>query len=86
MPLHHQPKQTPVKKDRYLHRFDITGESGTNYRISFDTAQMCWCCACRGCCRYGSCKHLIACGLKGRKFGRQDSIPTAAPQVAGYLT
>ncbi len=70
---------TPAKSARWIHGFVITGESGTNYKISFDKAQMCWVCSCRGAIAHGQCKHMTACGLEGRKYGRQKSIPTKTP-------
>lgn len=60
--------------DRYKGGFGVHSSSSNNiYKISFDTAMMCWKCSCRGCIRWGQCKHLDACGLKGRKFGQQLS-------------
>ena len=59
--------------ERYKGGFGVRSES-TNaiYKISFDSAPgaMYWTCSCRGCIRYGQCKHLTACGLMGRKYGR----------------
>jgi len=52
--------------ERYLHGFTVTGSVGSNYKISFDTARMCWICSCRGCIGHQkTCKHLRACGLIG---------------------
>ncbi len=71
----------PTRADRWCHRVEIAGSTGTIYKISFDKSQMCWVCSCRGCIRWGQCKHLTSCGLKGRTHGRQNSIPTKKPNV-----
>lgn len=58
---------------RYKCRFTVRSESsGQLYLISFDAAPgACyWKCNCLGCIRHGQCKHLDACGLKGRKHGK----------------
>lgn len=58
---------------RYKARFEIRSESSDRrYRISFDSAAGAgyWTCSCPGNIRHGSCKHLEAMGLRGRKFGR----------------
>ena len=58
--------------DRYKARFNIKSESSNKiYRISYDAAPNAgyWTCSCMGNIRYGQCKHLSACGLKGRKYG-----------------
>ena len=58
--------------DRYKGGFSVRSSSSNNkYKISFDTAMLCWKCSCKGCIRWGQCKHLDACGLKGRTYGRQ---------------
>jgi hypothetical protein len=60
--------------ERYKGGFGVRSQSSNEvYKISFDTAMFCWKCSCRGCIRWGQCKHLDACGLKGRKYGRQLS-------------
>jgi hypothetical protein len=59
--------------DRYKCRFKVRSEtSGQLYLISFDAAPgaCCWKCNCFGCIRHGQCKHLTACGLKGRAHGK----------------
>jgi hypothetical protein len=76
--IQRRPKHEVAPAGRYLHGFIITGESGRNYKISFDTSQMCWVCSCPGCIRHGQCKHLTACGLSGRKFGKMKKIPTSS--------
>lgn len=69
----------PVKsKDpsRYKGSFGIRSQSSNAiYVISFDTAQGCWVCSCRGCISHGKCKHLRTLGLKGRTEGWQP-LPT----------
>lgn len=60
--------------DRYKGGFGVKSESSSRiYKISFDAAKgaMYWVCSCPGAIRYGQCKHLTACGLKGRVHGRQ---------------
>jgi hypothetical protein len=60
--------------DRHKVRFDIRSESSDSvYRIAFDAAKGAgyWVCSCRGCISHGQCKHLTACGLRGRNFGKQ---------------
>jgi len=57
---------------RYKGGFGVRSESsGRIYKISYDCAggAMYWTCSCPGNIRYGQCKHLSACGLKGRKHG-----------------
>ena len=57
--------------DRYKCRFKVKSESSNNlYLISYDSGAGWWTCSCRGNIRHGSCKHLEAAGLKGRKYGR----------------
>lgn len=57
--------------DRYKVRFTVRSESSNNkYMISYDAAAGWWTCSCRGNIRHGSCKHLEAAGLKGRKYGK----------------
>ena len=61
--------------DRYKVRFDVPSSSSNRvHRISYDNASgaQYWTCSCRGNIRWGSCRHLEALGLKGRKFGRQS--------------
>lgn len=60
--------------ERYKFGFGVASESsGRVYKISFDAAlgSLCWVCSCPGCIRTGQCKHLTACGLKGRAHGKQ---------------
>jgi hypothetical protein len=57
--------------DRYKCRFKVRSESSNQlYLISYDAGPGWWTCSCRGNIRHGSCKHLEAAGLKGRKYGR----------------
>jgi hypothetical protein len=59
--------------DRYKCRFKVRSQSSNQlYLISFDAAPgaLCWKCSCPGCVAHGQCKHLTACGLKGRPYGR----------------
>ena len=59
---------------RYKFGFGVPSQSsGRIYKISFDAAPgACWwCCSCPGCIRHGQCKHLDACGLRGRSSGSQ---------------
>jgi hypothetical protein len=59
---------------RYKGGFGVNSESSNAvYKISFDAAPgaMYWVCSCRGYIRWGQCKHLTACGLQGRKYGKQ---------------
>jgi hypothetical protein len=61
--------------DRYKIRFDIPSSSSNRlYRISWDNAPGAhyWTCSCPGNISHGQCKHLTACGLKGRKYGHQQ--------------
>lgn len=61
--------------DRYKVRFKVRSSSSNNlYLISYDNAPGAgyWTCSCRGNIRFGSCKHLEACGLRGRKYGRSQ--------------
>lgn len=56
---------------RYVGGFLVPSSDGTrNYKICFDLAALCWSCSCPGAISHGQCKHLSACGLKGRKFGK----------------
>jgi hypothetical protein len=58
--------------DRYKNRFKIRSESSNRlYLVSYDNAPNAgyWTCSCRGNIAHGNCKHLTACGLKGRKYG-----------------
>ena len=58
---------------RYKVRFKVRSESSNNlYLVSYDSAPGAgyWTCSCRGNIRHGSCKHLEANGLRGRKYGR----------------
>ena len=59
---------------RYKGGFGVKSESSNRiYKISFDTAPgaMWWTCSCVGNLTKGMCKHLRACNLRGRAFGRQ---------------
>mgnify|MGYP007040086188 CR=1 FL=1 len=61
--------------DRYKVRFKVRSSSSNQlYLISYDNAPgaQYWTCSCRGNIRHGQCKHLTACGLKGRAYGRQS--------------
>jgi len=63
--------------DRYKYRFKVRSSSSNSlYLISYDAGPGYWTCSCRGNIRHGSCKHLEASGLKGRKYGR-TSLPTS---------
>ena len=57
--------------DRFKCRFKVRSSSSNSlYLISYDQATEHWTCSCPGNIRHGSCKHLEASGLKGRKYGR----------------
>lgn len=59
---------------RYKFGFGVASQSsGRIYKISFDAAPgaLYWKCSCPGCITHGQCKHLDACGLQGRKYGKQ---------------
>jgi len=59
--------------DRYKMRFEVrSSSSNAIHRISYDSAEGAgwWTCSCRGNISNGQCKHLTACGLKGRRYGR----------------
>ena len=59
--------------DRYKVRFKVRSETSNQlYMISYDSAPgaQYWVCNCRGNMRHGQCKHLTACGLKGRRYGK----------------
>lgn len=65
--------QTFPDTDRYRCRFTIGSSSSDRvYMVSFDAAPRAgwWTCSCPGCVRHGSCKHLEAMGLRGRKSGK----------------
>jgi len=76
--------------DKYKCRFNVRSASSNQlYRVSFDSAGGYWTCSCRGNIRHGSCKHLEAMGLKGRKYGRtrlEDTIKMAPAITAPRLT
>lgn len=60
--------------DRYKFGFGVASQSsGRIYKISFDSAPgaLYWKCSCPGCISHGDCKHLQACGLRGRRYGKQ---------------
>lgn len=72
-------KETAVEvlpdSDRYKVRFKVRSQSSNQlYLVSYDNAPgaQYWTCSCRGNIRHGQCKHLSACGLKGRAYGRQS--------------
>lgn len=59
--------------DRYKCRFELKSETSDQiYRLSFDAAKGAgyWTCSCRGNIAHGQCKHLTACGLRGRVYGK----------------
>lgn len=57
--------------DRYKMGFGVKSASSDSiYKVSFDMSMGCWKCSCMGCIRHGQCKHLNACGLKGRNHGK----------------
>lgn len=63
--------KTAPDDNRWKCKMDIRSETSDSvYRVSFDTAGPYWVCSCMGNIRHGSCKHLEAMGLKGRKFGK----------------
>ena len=65
--------ETLPDTDRYKFRFKVrSGSSNALHLISYDNASGAgyWTCSCRGNISHGQCKHLTACGLQGRKFGR----------------
>jgi hypothetical protein len=71
--------------DRYKCRFKVRSESSNNlYLISYDVSTGCWTCSCRGNIRHGSCKHLEAAGLKGRKYGK-TSLPANYKTIPSRL-
>jgi hypothetical protein len=66
--------------DRFKCRFKVRSESSNQlYLISFDASAGWWTCSCRGNIRHGSCKHLEAAGLKGRKYGKANLLSSPAP-------
>lgn len=75
--LQRRKSQSPARTgERYLHGFIVTGSTGRNYKISFDTARGCWICSCPGCLSHQkTCKHLRACGVVGPERLKQ-SLPT----------
>lgn len=76
--------QTFPDSDRYKCRFTVRSESSNNlYMVSFDNAGSFWTCSCRGNIRHGSCKHLEAMGLKGRKYGksRLEDVMQTKPMI-----
>jgi len=57
--------------DRFKCRFKVRSQSSNQlHLISYDISAGWWTCSCRGNIRHGSCKHLEAAGLKGRKYGK----------------
>lgn len=70
------PNAVQVYQDSPRARFGFgvaSQSSGRVYKISFDDAPgaLYWRCSCPGCIAHGQCKHLTACGLQGRKYGKQ---------------
>lgn len=66
--------------DRYKCRFKVRSSSSNQlYLVSYDAAAGWWTCSCRGNIRHGTCKHLEAAGLKGRKYGRSKLECNSAP-------
>lgn len=66
--------QTYPDSDRYKFGFGVASSSSTRiYKISFDAAPgaLYWVCSCPGYITHGDCKHLRACGLRGRQYGKQ---------------
>jgi hypothetical protein len=58
---------------RYKCKYIVKSQSSNrNYKISFDAAPNAgwWVCSCPGACVHGTCKHLKAAGLQGRKYGK----------------
>jgi len=71
--------------DRHIHRFKVRSASSNSlYLISFDKAPGAgyWTCSCRGNISHGQCKHLTACGLKGRQHGHM----TLEESVTGRIS
>ena len=69
------PNAIQIYQDAPRARFGFgvaSSSSGRIYKISFDDAPgaLYWRCSCAGI-RYGQCKHLTSCGLKGRAGGPQ---------------
>lgn len=65
--------QTFPDSDRYCCGFAIKSSSSNKlHKISFDKAPNAgyWCCSCPAGCTKGKCRHLEACGLRGRASGR----------------
>ncbi len=59
--------------DRYKVRHKVKSSSTDDYYlVSFDAAPGAgyWVCNCRGYLRHGSCRHIEASGLNGRKLGK----------------
>lgn len=74
-------QQTAVEvlpdSDRYKVRFKVRSSSSNQlYLVSYDNAPgaQYWTCSCRGNIRHGSCKHLEAAGLQGRKYGCKSLV------------
>jgi hypothetical protein len=71
--------------DRYKIRFKVASSSSNRlYLVSFDNAPGArwWTCSCRGNIRHGQCKHLTACGLRGRRYGHQQLEHYVAGAIA----
>jgi hypothetical protein len=78
--------ETLPDTDRYKCRFKVRSSSSNSlYLISYDNADGAhwWTCSCFGNIRHGQCKHLDACGLKGRKYGRTAFNPTGTTHTIG---
>lgn len=59
--------------ERYKGGFALRSESSNRlYKVSFDNAPKAkyWVCSCPGNIAHGECKHLRACGLRGRRGGQ----------------
>lgn len=73
--------ETYADTDRYKFGFAVASQTSTRkYKISFDAAPgaLYWKCSCPGCISKGRCKHLQACGLKGRAdMPRKDGLEFA---------
>lgn len=78
---------TKIEPDdgRFKNKFHVNSATSTRiYRISYDAAPGSgwWMCACMGCIRHGTCKHLQAIGLRPTRqdiMQRRLADPTAKP-------
>lgn len=67
--------ETLPDTDRYKCRFKVRSSSSNKlHLISYDNAPGAhyWVCSCQGDISHGHCRHLDACGLKGRAYGRTE--------------